>query len=100
MCDIASLHLSELRARLRSCIAWRLDSDTPDERTRSGDELLHVLEELARRGALDHRRSAGDPRPAAVDVPMPRSGSTALSVLVLPSGTTAQAPSRVHSAAD
>jgi hypothetical protein len=100
MCDIASLTLPELRTRLHACIAWRLDADTQEDRTRSGHELLCVLEELARRGALGHGGDAGDPQSPAREVPAPWSDPAARGVLVLTAGTADEAPVRVRSAAD
>jgi hypothetical protein len=101
MCDNASLTLPELRTRLQACIAWRLDADTQDDRTRSGHELLCVLEELARRGGLDHRGGGtGEDHLAVREVPTPRSDVATRGVLVLPAVAVDDAPARVRSAGD
>ncbi len=94
MCDIASLTLPQLRARLHDCIERRLDSVTPQDRARSGDELLGVLEELARR---DARGAAPRPRPLVHDVPAPRSTTTLLAQLELRPSAHADLPAPAHS---
>jgi hypothetical protein len=107
MCDFTSLALPELRARMHDCMARRLDAETVEDRSRSGDELLRVLDELSRRGCLHRGASARDAMPAVDDVPSPRAGTAhagaaGLLELVLdaPGSGSVPTPARLRSATD
>jgi hypothetical protein len=91
MSDLTCLTVDGLRACLHASIADRLDAVAPEDRRRAGEDVLDVLDELARRGWAPLSRP--DRRAELRTVPQARDGRKGTAELVLVAGAPPQGTS-------